>query len=182
MVIGETCVIGRGVRLYQGVTLGAKSFPLDADGKPIKASRGHPIVEDDVIIYSGATVLGRITIGRGSVIGGNVWLTHSVPPRSRVQQGRLQESTTKTAAASDPSREEDTHHDDRIHAAAPYAIAGSMLELVGNTPLVRLPKLSAGLPGEVVAKLEFFNVRQRQGPPRPGPHRGGRGRGRLRPG
>ncbi len=93
VVIGETCVIGRGVRLYQGVTLGAKSFPLDADGKPIKGVPRHPIVEDDVIIYSGATVLGRITIGRGSVIGGNVWLTHSVPPRSRVQQGRLQESS-----------------------------------------------------------------------------------------
>ena len=93
VVIGETCVIGRNVRLYQGVTLGAKSFPLDADGKPIKGVPRHPIVEDDVIIYSGATVLGRITIGRGSVIGGNVWLTHSVPPRSRVQQGRLQESS-----------------------------------------------------------------------------------------
>ena len=93
VVIGETCVIGAGVRLYQGVTLGARSFPLDEHGNPIKGIPRHPIVEDDVIIYSGATVLGRITIGRGSVIGGNVWLTHSVPPRSRVQQGRLQESS-----------------------------------------------------------------------------------------
>jgi serine O-acetyltransferase len=93
VVIGETCVIGRGVRLYQGVTLGAKSFPLDAQGRPIKGIPRHPIVEDGVIIYSGATVLGRVTIGRGSVIGGNVWLTHSVPPHTRVMQGRLQESS-----------------------------------------------------------------------------------------
>ncbi len=88
VVIGETAVIGRNVRIYQGVTLGARSFPLDAEGNPIKGQPRHPIVEDDVVIYSGATVLGRITVGRGSVIGGNVWLTESVPPRSRVSQGR----------------------------------------------------------------------------------------------
>ncbi len=86
VVIGETCVIGKNVRLYQGVTLGAKSFKLDDEGKPIKGIPRHPIVEDDVIIYSGATILGRITIGRGSVIGGNVWLVESVPPFSRVTQ------------------------------------------------------------------------------------------------
>ncbi|HPQ69857.1 MAG TPA: serine acetyltransferase [bacterium] len=86
VVIGETCVIGRNVRLYQGVTLGAKSFPLDDEGKPIKGVARHPIVEDDVIVYSGATILGRVTLGRGSVIGGNVWLTESVPPGSRVTQ------------------------------------------------------------------------------------------------
>lgn len=86
VVIGETCVIGRGVRLYQGVTLGAKSFPLDENGKPIKGIARHPILEDDVIVYSGATILGRITIGRGSVIGGNVWLTRGVPPNSRIAQ------------------------------------------------------------------------------------------------
>jgi len=79
-VIGETCVIGSGVRIYQGVTLGAKSFPLDAQGNPIKGIERHPIVEDDVVIYSGATILGRVRIGRGAVIGGNVWLTHDVPP------------------------------------------------------------------------------------------------------
>jgi serine O-acetyltransferase len=84
VVIGETSIIGRNVRIYQGVTLGAKSFPLDEDGKPIKDIPRHPIVEDDVVIYSGATILGRITIGRGSVIGGNVWLTHDVPPESSV--------------------------------------------------------------------------------------------------
>jgi len=84
VVIGETSVIGSNVRLYQGVTLGAKSFPLDEHGNPIKNIPRHPIVEDDVIIYSGATVLGRITIGRGSVIGGNVWLTHDVPPGTRL--------------------------------------------------------------------------------------------------
>jgi serine O-acetyltransferase len=84
VVIGETCVIGERARLYQGVTLGAKSFPLDKDGNPIKGIPRHPILEDDVTIYAGATILGRITIGEGSVIGGNVWLTRSVPPGSRV--------------------------------------------------------------------------------------------------
>jgi serine O-acetyltransferase len=88
VVIGETAVIGNGVRLYQGVTLGALSFPLDDQGHPVKGIPRHPIVEDDVIIYGGATVLGRITIGQGSTIGGNVWLTESVPPGSRVSQGR----------------------------------------------------------------------------------------------
>jgi serine O-acetyltransferase len=86
VVIGETTEIGRNVRIYQGVTLGAKSFPLDENGRPIKGIRRHPVVEDDVIIYSGATILGRVTIGRGSVIGGNVWLTHSVAPESRMTQ------------------------------------------------------------------------------------------------
>jgi serine O-acetyltransferase len=86
VVIGETCVIGRNVRIYQGVTLGAKSFPLDAEGHPIKGVPRHPVVEDDVIIYSNATILGRITLGRGSAIGGNVWLTRSVPPGSVITQ------------------------------------------------------------------------------------------------
>jgi len=86
VVIGETCRIGKNVRIYQGVTLGAKSFPLDEHGKPIKGIDRHPIVEDDVIIYSGATILGRVTIGRGSIIGGNVWLLEDVPPNSRVVQ------------------------------------------------------------------------------------------------
>ena len=89
VVIGETCVIGRRVRLYQGVTLGAKSFPLDDEGHPIKGVPRHPIVEDDVVIYAGATILGRVTIGHDSSIGGNVWLTRSVPPRSRVTQGMV---------------------------------------------------------------------------------------------
>jgi len=86
VVIGETSIIGNRVRIYQGVTLGAKSFPLDADGKPIKGIDRHPVVEDDVVIYSGATVLGRIVIGKGSSIGGNVWLTHAVPPGTAVTQ------------------------------------------------------------------------------------------------
>jgi serine O-acetyltransferase len=80
VVIGETCIIGSGVRIYQGVTLGAKSFPLDEKGNPIKGIERHPIVEDDVVIYSGATILGRVRIGRGAVVGGNVWLTRDVPP------------------------------------------------------------------------------------------------------
>jgi serine O-acetyltransferase len=84
VVVGETCVIGQRVRIYQGVTLGAKSFPLDENGKPVKGIPRHPIVEDDVVIYSGATVLGRVTIGRESVIGANVWITRDVPPRSVV--------------------------------------------------------------------------------------------------
>jgi serine O-acetyltransferase len=86
VVIGETSVIGNRVRIYQGVTLGAKSFPLDEHGKPIKGIDRHPIVEDEVVVYSGATILGRIVIGRGSSIGGNVWLTHAVPPGSRITQ------------------------------------------------------------------------------------------------
>ena len=89
VVIGETSRIGKGVRLYQGVTLGAKSFPLDADGNPIKGIDRHPIVEDEVVVYSEATILGRVTIGRGSVIGGNVWLTHSVPPKSVITQAQV---------------------------------------------------------------------------------------------
>lgn len=88
VVIGETTRIGERVRLYQGVTLGAKSFPLDDDGHPTKGEARHPIVEDDVVIYAGATVLGRICIGAGSSIGGNVWLTRSVPPHSRVTQAQ----------------------------------------------------------------------------------------------
>jgi serine O-acetyltransferase len=84
VVIGETCRIGSGVKLYQGVTLGAKSFPLDAHGNPIKGVKRHPDLEDCVVIYAGATILGDITIGHHSVIGGNVWLTESVPPYSTV--------------------------------------------------------------------------------------------------
>lgn len=86
VVIGETAVIGHRVRIYQGVTLGAKSFPLDEQRLPIKGTPRHPIIEDDVTIYSGATILGRITIGAGSIIGGNVWVTHDVPRNSRVSQ------------------------------------------------------------------------------------------------
>jgi serine O-acetyltransferase len=86
VVIGETTIIGRNVRLYQAVTLGAKRFEKDADGTLQKNYPRHPIVEDNVVIYAGATVLGRVTIGRGSSIGGNVWLTHSVPPGSNVTQ------------------------------------------------------------------------------------------------
>jgi serine O-acetyltransferase len=92
VVIGETAIIGERVRVYQAVTLGAKSFAADVDGTLVKGNARHPIVEDDVVIYAGATILGRVTIGRGSVIGGNVWLTHSVPPGSSVSQGKIRES------------------------------------------------------------------------------------------
>jgi serine O-acetyltransferase len=93
VVIGETCIIGERVRLYQGVTLGAKSFPTDERGQPIKGRPRHPIVENDVTIYAGATILGRITIGRGSSIGGNVWLTRSVAPGSSITQGPSRRET-----------------------------------------------------------------------------------------
>ena len=89
VVIGETTVIGRHVRVYQAVTLGAKRFQKDDNGMLVKGNARHPIVEDDVVIYAGATVLGRITIGRGSTIGGNVWLTHSVPPDSNITQAHV---------------------------------------------------------------------------------------------
>lgn len=89
VVIGETAIIGRHVRVYQAVTLGAKRFQKDETGMLVKGNARHPIVEDDVVIYAGATVLGRITIGRGSTIGGNVWLTHSVPPGSNITQAQV---------------------------------------------------------------------------------------------
>ncbi|MES2933654.1 MAG: serine O-acetyltransferase EpsC [Pseudomonadota bacterium] len=89
VVIGETAIIGQHVRLYQAVTLGAKRFPADEHGVLVKGNTRHPIVEDDVVIYAGATVLGRITIGRGSTIGGNVWLTQSVPPGSNISQAKM---------------------------------------------------------------------------------------------
>jgi serine O-acetyltransferase len=88
VVIGETAVIGERVRIYQAVTLGAKSFPTDATGNPLKGQPRHPIVEDEVVIYAGATVLGRVTIGRGASIGGNVWVTHSVPAGAHITQAR----------------------------------------------------------------------------------------------
>lgn len=88
VVIGETAIIGRNVRLYQAVTLGAKRFEKDDNGMLVKGNARHPIVEDNVVIYAGATILGRITIGKGSVIGGNVWLTQSVPPESHINQAQ----------------------------------------------------------------------------------------------
>lgn len=88
VVIGETAIIGKRVRLYQAVTLGARSFPTTADGALEKGLHRHPIIEDDVVIYAGATLLGRITIGRGSTIGGNVWLTESIPAGSTISQAR----------------------------------------------------------------------------------------------
>lgn len=93
VVIGSTSIIGNNVKIYQGVTLGAKSFPLDEQGNPIKGIPRHPIVEDDVVIYAGATILGRITVGKGSVIGGNIWVTKDVPPNSRLVQKKAKEIT-----------------------------------------------------------------------------------------
>jgi serine O-acetyltransferase len=101
VVIGETAVIGDRVRVYQAVTLGAKRFPRDAAGKLEKGLPRHPIVEDDVVIYAGATILGRVTLGRGAVIGGNVWLTESVPAGAHVTQAisRHDTRTPHTARA-----------------------------------------------------------------------------------
>jgi serine O-acetyltransferase len=92
VVIGETCIIGNHVLLYQGVTLGAKRFTYDENGHPLNVPR-HPIIEDNVVIYSNANVLGRITIGKGSVIGGNVWITTNLPPNSKVVQQKAVESS-----------------------------------------------------------------------------------------
>jgi serine O-acetyltransferase len=92
VVIGETTIIGERVRIYQAVTLGARSFPADESGALIKGNARHPIIEDDVVIYAGATILGRVTIGRGSTIGGNVWLTRSVPPNSHISQAQTRNS------------------------------------------------------------------------------------------
>ena len=95
VVIGATCIIGNYVKLYQGVTLGAKSFPLDEKGHPIKGIPRHPILEDHVIVYSNATVLGRITIAKGTVIGGNVWVTESTKPGEQIVQARKRKGTVK---------------------------------------------------------------------------------------
>ena len=84
VVIGATCVIGDNVKLYQGVTLGAKSFPLDANGNPIKGIPRHPIIEDNVVIYANATVLGRITIGRGCIVGANTWVMDDMAPETHI--------------------------------------------------------------------------------------------------
>ncbi|NYT82943.1 serine acetyltransferase [Alcaligenaceae bacterium] len=110
VVIGETTIIGKGVRIYQAVTLGAKRFPTDASGKLEKGLPRHPIVEDDVVIYAGATILGRVTLGRGCTIGGNVWLIHDVPPGSHVTQADSQGTRSCDPAVegadegSDPAR------------------------------------------------------------------------------
>ena len=96
VVIGETSVIGQSVKIYQGVTLGAKSFPKDDQGRVVKGIKRHPNIEDNVTIYAGATILGNITIGQDSIIGGNVWLIDSVPPATVVymEGGQAKMKTT----------------------------------------------------------------------------------------
>ena len=86
VVIGETAVIGNNVKMYQGVTLGAKSFPLDNDGNPIKGIDRHPKIGNNVIIYSNSTILGNIKIGDGAVIGGNIWVDKDVPAGAKLVQ------------------------------------------------------------------------------------------------
>ncbi|BAI97411.1 serine acetyltransferase [Sphingobium sp. TA15] len=104
VVIGETAIVGDRVRIYQGVTLGARSFPADEKGALEKALPRHPIIEDDVVIYAGATILGRIIIGSRSVIGGNVWLTDSVPADSNVRQAKAHYEVTSRVEVSAPHR------------------------------------------------------------------------------
>lgn len=93
VVIGETCVIGNSCRLYQGVTLGALSFPKNPDGSLIKGIARHPLLEDNVTVYAGATILGRVRIGHGAVIGGNVWITSDVPAGAKISQERNAQTT-----------------------------------------------------------------------------------------
>ena len=88
VVIGETAIIGDNVRLYQGVTLGARSFPVDEGGNAVKGLERHPVIGDNVVIYANSTILGRINIGSDSVIGGNIWVTDNVEPGSIVLQAR----------------------------------------------------------------------------------------------
>ena len=99
VVIGETAVIGKRVRLYQAVTLGAKRFPTDAEGNLQKGLPRHPLVEDDVVIYAGATILGRVTLGKGATIGGNVWITESVPAGASVTQAVLRQDGQRWGGA-----------------------------------------------------------------------------------
>lgn len=104
VVIGETAIVGDRVRLYQGVTLGARRFLADEKGHLEKALPRHPIIEDDVVVYAGATILGRIIVGSRSVIGGNVWLTDSVPADSNVRQAKAQYEVTSRVEVSAPHR------------------------------------------------------------------------------
>ncbi|MDM0020156.1 serine O-acetyltransferase EpsC [Variovorax saccharolyticus] len=98
VVIGETAVIGKRVRIYQAVTLGAKRFPTDTEGNLQKGLPRHPVVEDDVVIYAGATILGRVRLGKGATIGGNVWITDDVPPGANVSQASLQNAPQRQRA------------------------------------------------------------------------------------
>jgi Serine acetyltransferase len=98
VVIGETCIIGSSCRLYQGVTLGALSFPKNADGTLTKGIPRHPILCDNVTVYAGATILGRVTVGKGAVIGGNVWITQDVQDGARITQERPHDYASATTA------------------------------------------------------------------------------------
>ena len=98
IVVGATTVIGDHVMLYQGVTLGAKNFKYDPDGRPVNEPR-HPILEDNVTVYANTTILGRVRVGHDTVVGGNVWLTHDVPPCSRILQTRAVEQPLFTDGA-----------------------------------------------------------------------------------
>ncbi len=123
IVIGETTVIGDQVTLYQGVTLGALNFPRDSQGNIIKGAKRHPTIEECVVIYAGATILGGETvIGRNSVIGGNVWLTQSVPPFSRVVIGQSDlKITTRQTRTENPAKQASPTPPGNDHPVLPVA-------------------------------------------------------------
>jgi serine O-acetyltransferase len=125
VVIGETAVIGKHVRVYQAVTLGAKRFPRDAAGHLEKGLARHPIVEDDVVIYAGATILGRVTLGRGSVIGGNVWLTEDVAPGSHVTQAVSRNEATQPGLGRSRPTQPAPQAASSINTSGPLASAAS---------------------------------------------------------
>jgi serine O-acetyltransferase len=125
VVIGATAIIGERVRLYQAVTLGARHFPADENGALVKGAARHPIIEDDVVIYAGATILGRIVIGRGSTIGGNVWLTRSVEAGSQITQAHAHKSPS--ARAKPPRGAKAPKRAEEVRAATNGGIAGSQL-------------------------------------------------------
>ena len=169
IVIGETSVIGDRVRLYQGVTLGALSVRKD-----LAQTRRHPTIEDDVVIYANATILGGDTvIGHGSVIGGNVWLTHSVPPHSIVTNVAVSER--HDAAAGTTARRRNCRRRQRSRGAAMKA--DTILETIGNTPHVRLSRLFDARGRGLDEARARQSGRQHQGPDRAVDDRGRRARG-----
>ncbi|MBO4444198.1 MAG: serine acetyltransferase [Bacteroidaceae bacterium] len=105
VVIGETSIIGNHVKLYQGVTLGARSFPLDEHGHPIKDLLRHPIISDNVIVYSNASILGRVKIGEGATIGGNLWVTEDVPAGAVLVQADRKSLAGKRKESDDAPKE-----------------------------------------------------------------------------
>eukprot|EP00744_Colponema_vietnamica_P009230 GILI01013148.1.p1 GENE.GILI01013148.1~~GILI01013148.1.p1 ORF type:complete len:401 (+),score=75.91 GILI01013148.1:148-1203(+) len=141
IVVGATSIIGNRVSIYQGVTLGAKAFPLDPEtGEKIKNLPRHPVIEDDVTIYANASVLGRVTIGSGSVIGGNVWLAQSVPSNTTVLQGPVnlrivsdEEAKQQRKGAKEPKKQAGTKDQNKAKVVAPPTASASASEGDGDS-------------------------------------------------